>query len=61
MVLVTVRNGDRSKAFKVETAAGLIPAARAVFGEGYIMDPQDVAEYGQLEECEYTWSSFGEN
>ena len=60
VVLVTVRNGDRSKTFKVETSAGLIPSVRDVFGEGFIMDPEGMvltSEYGALEEGEYIWSA----
>ena len=63
VVFVTVTNGVRSKAFKVETAAGLIPSVRDVFGEGFIMDPKGVvltSEYGNLEEGVYIWSSGGE-
>ena len=64
MVLVTVEDGDRSQVFKVETAAGLIPIARDVFGEGFILDPNGVAltaEYGDLEDKGvYKWSYRGE-
>ena len=58
--LVTVRHGDRSKAFKAETAAGLMPAVQVEFGVGTIRDPKGVAltaEYGKLEEGEYIWST----
>ena len=65
MVFVTVSNGDRSKDFKAETAAGLIPTVRDVFGEGFITDPKGVvltSEYGNLEEGVHIWSSSrGEN
>ncbi len=65
MVFVTVTNGVSTKAFKVKTAAGLIPSARNVFGEGFIVDAEGVvltSEYGNLEEGEYVWrSSGGEN
>ena len=47
-------------AFKVETAAGLIASVHKVFGEGFITDPNGVAltaEYGNLEEGVYIWSS----
>jgi hypothetical protein len=63
VVFVTVTNGVRSKEFKVETAAGLIPSVRDVFGEGFIMDPKGVvltSEYGNLEESVYIWSPGGE-
>ena len=63
VVLVTVTNGVQSKAFRVETAAGLIPSVHLVFGEGTITDPNGVvltSEYGNLEEGEYVWSSGGE-
>ena len=63
VVSVTVTNGVRSIAFRVETAAGLIPSARDVFGEGTVTDPKGVAltsEYGNLEEGSvYVWSSAG--
>ena len=63
VVFVTVMNGVQSMAFKVETAAGMIASVRNVFGEGFITDPNGVAltaEYGNLEEGVYIWSSGGE-
>ena len=63
VVDVIVSNGDRSMVFNVETAAGLIPSVRDVFGEGFITDPNDMvltSEYGYLEEGVYIWSSRGE-
>ncbi len=63
VVFVTVTNGVRSKDFKVETAAGLIPSVQIEFGVGTITDPNGVAltaEYGNLEEGVYIWSSGGE-
>ncbi len=63
VVFVTVTNGVSIKAFKVETAAELIPSVRDVFGEGFIMDAEDVvltSEYGNLQEGEYVWRSSGD-
>ena len=60
VVIVTVTNGVRSKNFKVETAAGLIPSVQVEFGVGTITDPYGVAlttEYGNLEEVTYIWST----
>ena len=63
VVCVTVTNRVRSKKFRVETAAGLIPSVQIEFGVGTITDPNGVAltaEYGNLAEGEYIWSSGGE-
>ena len=47
MVFVTVRHGDRSMAFKVETSAGPIPSVRNVFGEGFFTEGVVLtSEYG---------------
>ena len=54
MVFVTVTNVVRSKDFKVETTAGLMPPVQMEFGEGTVSDPNGVALT-----AEYEWQTGG--